>query len=388
MFLNKSFLSLARGSASCVISVGVSPTLVWKPTNSTHEAEPRASGASNSVERIHEFSLQRSGKILAIFCFLILNAFLSSAQTKTDSSFFKPAEIFNKKRFWTLAGAGGAAYTGVSIGLWNAWYKNNEISAFHLFDDSGEWNQYDKAGHLMTAYAETYYSYKAARWVGLKKKKALWTAAGIGTGLQLTIEIMDGFSDKWGFSVSDVFANELGVAAFLGQEFGWGEQRIVFKVSVNRFPHSEELIPVFSREPASLKIRADQLFGTGVIETALKDYNEQKTWASVNVWSFLPERETSKFPKWLNVSFGYGVGNIYGGFENRWQTEDGAWVDVNSATPRYRQFLFSLDADLTKIKTKNRFLKTVLTSLNFIKIPFPTLEYNTLGKWKFHPIYW
>jgi hypothetical protein len=55
---------------------------------------------------------------------------------------------------------------------------------------------------------------------------------------------------------------------------------------------------------------------------------------------------------------------------------------------RYRQYLFSIDVDLTKIKTRNRFLKKVFNELNILKIPAPTLEYNQLNGWKFRPLYW
>ena len=42
----------------------------------------------------------------------------------------------------------------------------------------------------------------------------------------------------------------------------------------------------------------------------------------------------------------------------------------------YSQFYLSLDIDLVKIKTKSKFLKSVFSVINFIKIPAPTLEIN------------
>jgi hypothetical protein len=50
---------------------------------------------------------------------------------------------------------------------------------------------------------------------------------------------------------------------------------------------------------------------------------------------------------------------------------------------RYRQGYFSLDVDFTRIKTKSRFLKSVFTCINVIKIPFPNLEVSE-GKFKFN----
>jgi hypothetical protein len=43
----------------------------------------------------------------------------------------------------------------------------------------------------------------------------------------------------------------------------------------------------------------------------------------------------------------------------------------------------SLDVDFTRIKTKSRFLKSVFTCINIIKIPFPNLEVSE-GKLKFN----
>jgi len=56
-------------------------------------------------------------------------------------------------------------------------------------------------------------------------------------------------------------------------------------------------------------------------------------------------------------------------------------------TERYRQYFLSLDIDWSKIPTKSKFMKAVFEGLNFIKIPFPTLEYNSLGQFKGHWLY-
>ncbi len=304
-----------------------------------------------------------------------------------ELSFWEFPDTLQPKRFWISTATGTGIYSGFSIGLWNSWYKNQDISAFHLFNDMGEWNQYDKAGHFMTAYIEAYYGYRLARWTGMDHKSSVWTGAGIGTGLQLTIEIMDGFSEKWGFSWGDIAFNELGVALFTIQALTWEEQRILMKYSTNNFNYPDDFA-LSGNERYYIPDRAAELYGTLTLETALKDYNEQKTWASVNVWSFLPERENSRFPKWLNVAVGYGVGNIYGGFDNSWTDENGVVFNIDNEYPRYRQVLLSLDIDLTKVKTKSKFWNAILTGFNWVKIPAPTLEWNTLGQVKFHPIYW
>jgi len=317
----------------------------------------------------------------------ILLVFPLYSQKKQKLHFLQNADTLHKKRLWISASTGFAIYAGTSIGLWQAWYQNNELREFHLFDDLGEWNQYDKAGHLMAAYGETYFAYKGAKWTGMKKKPALWTAFGVGAGIQATIEIMDGFSEKWGFSVGDIAFNTAGSAIFVIQEAKWDEQRIVFKASTNKFDYPNSFAESNGVQ-YSVKRRANELYGTGPFEKFFKDYNEQNVWASINVWSFLNEREKSKFPKWLNIAAGYGVGNVYGGFDNTWEDNEGNVFNISNEYPRYRQYLLAFDVDTSKLNIKNRYLKTLVKSLNWIKIPSPALEYNTLGQLKFHPIYW
>lgn len=299
-------------------------------------------------------------------------------------------DTLHKKRLYISAGSGLAIYSGFSIALWNSWYKQSEITSFHTFDDAHEWNQMDKTGHFYTAWLESHYVYQGAKWTGMKRKNALITGAAVGIGLQTTIEIMDGFSADWGFSWTDMAANGLGTTFWLVQELVWEEQRFKMKVSAHPQSYSNSTVTsIDGGATTSPNQRAIDLYGDNFATTFFKDYNEQTTWISANIHSFLPSRKTSKFPKWLNVAVGYGSNNLYGGFSNNWEDEDGNQFQLSEESfPRYRQFYLSLDLELTKIPTKNRFLKALFGVVNWIKIPAPALELNTLGKVEFHPIYW
>ena len=89
-------------------------------------------------------------------------------------------------------------------------------------------------------------------------------------------------------------------------------------------------------------------------------------------------QQEGNFPKWLNVAFGYGAeGMLYGETKSTNQF----------AQNPYRQFYLSLDLDLTKIKTNSKFLKTLFSTINFIKIPAPTLEFDSKGRVTFHYLY-
>lgn len=302
----------------------------------------------------------------------------------------EPATHFSKKRFWTCAGTGAAVYTGVSVALWKAWYANYPRGRFHTFNDMGEWRGMDKSGHTFSAFIEANYAAQGARWTGMERRKAMWVGVGVGMGLQATIEVMDGFSEQWGFSWGDVAFNTLGVSMFAVQDLLWEEQRIIFKASGARPDYSTN--PIFSLDgghQTTLDERAAELYGTSAFEVILKDYNALTVWGSVNVHSFLPEKQAGRLPGWLNLAVGYGAENIYGGFGNKWQSEDGVDYLLDDKTyPRYSQFFLSPDIDLTRIPTRHRWLKFALGVLNWVKVPAPALEINTMGQTKFHPFYW
>lgn len=278
----------------------------------------------------------------------------------------------------------GLVYTGTLVSLNEIWYAQYPRSSFHLFNDWKEWLQYDKVGHAYTAYFETDWLYNAARWSGMNRNNSLWVAGVGGSLFQFTLEVMDGFSEQWGFSVGDFGFNTLGVGLFVGQELAWKEQRLYLKVS--SYPKTYPNVVVTSDDNSAtmlLSDRAKQLYGSSFPERFLKDYNAQTTWLSVNVAAFTTQKP-NWLPNWMNVAVGYGAENMYGGLENAWTKNN---LRYHYPAKSYRQFFLSLDVDFTKVRTKSKFVNVLLHLLNSVKIPSPTLEYNTLGKLKFHYIY-
>lgn len=324
--------------------------------------------------------------IALLLCWLSLS---TTAQTQERLPFLQPADTLHQGRFWTCVGAGTAMYSGVSVGLWHFWYKNYERSGFQFFNDWGEWEHQDKAGHFLTAYHEAQWVYQGARWTGMSQRSSLWTGVAVASGLQLTVEMMDAFSAKWGFSWPDVAFNTLGVSLFAAQELLWQEQRIGMKVSSTPMRYPDVWVTSLDgNRQSSLQSRAEELFGSGFPETFFKDYNALITWVSVNPASFLGCRKPRYLPAWLNVSVGYGAQNMFGGFRNEWPSDNPMFVLSSEEFPRYRQFYLSLDVDFSRIPTRSRFLRTVFRAINFLKVPAPVLEYNTLGQWRLYPVYW
>ncbi len=324
--------------------------------------------------------------IRGFLCWLLLSfALFLPAQEQASLRFFQPADSLHKARFWTATSIGAGVYSATMIGLNELWYADFERSAFHFFNDAGEWNDMDKAGHLFTAYFESRWVFQGARWTGINRSKAAWIGAAAGTVLQASIETLDGFSEKWGFSIPDIAFNTLGVTMFIGQEMLWQEQRITFKVSSTPTTYPRWVLRSLDGGHTDLlKRRADELFGSHYTASFLKDYNAMTIWASANLKAFAPQ---SRLPDWLNVAVGYGAHNLYGGFDNKWEWQGHDYRLSEQSHPRYRQFYLSPDIDLTRIKTNSPFLKTLFSLFNVLKIPAPALEINTLGKFKFHALY-
>lgn len=327
-----------------------------------------------------------------IFFVLILSIQSSFAQDSSDTTrpqrlrFFEPAPRFHKLRFGLLTGGLLAGYTAVTIGLDRAWYAGYPRGKFHFFNDWKGWGQMDKMGHAMTTYFESKWVGDFYHWAGVPRKKALWIGFGAGMLFQTTLEMLDGFSDQWGFSWGDMGFNTIGAALYAGQELAWNEQRIRLKLSVHRPRYSDAPITA-SNNPAatsSLSERAADLYGTSYPELFFKEYNGQTIWASINPASFC-RKKPRWLPEWLNIALGYGIENYYGAERNTWKDADGNTFSAPSNYRRYSQFYLSFDVDFERIPVRQRGWRFLFGFLNVFKVPFPALEVNTLGKVRFHP---
>lgn len=237
------------------------------------------------------------------------------------------------------------------------WYQKYATTHFHTFDDHKEWLQIDKCGHSYSTYQATRLLLESSKWSGFTRKQQFVVSGIFSLSYMTTIEIMDGYSSGWGFSWSDMIANGFGIGMAMAQKALWNDQRIQLK---------------FMYYPSLFSKYNQPLLGNNLRENILKDYNGQTYWLSINPSSFIGNQK--HFPKWLNVAIGYGANGMVNAQNNSVLTYDqlGNQLVFN----RYRQFYFSLDADLTRIKTKSKVVKTLFTFINCIKIPFPNVEFS------------
>lgn len=277
-------------------------------------------------------------------------------------SFFIPSDSLNISRRNAVIITEASLGTISLLALDQLWYKDYPRSKFHTLDDTNEWLQMDKLGHVFTAYQVGKIGADVLNWSGVSKKNQLIYGGTLGFTFLAAVEILDGFSEEWGFSWGDILANAAGTGLYIGQEMLWNEQRIALKYSFHQTQYAPQ--------------RPDKL-GNGFSEEFLKDYNGQTYWLSINIHSFFKD---SNIPQWLNVAFGYGADGMLTG---RNETLEGLFSSQN----RVRQYYFSLDVDLSRIKTNSHFLRTVFDVFNVIKVPFPTVEFNEENGIKLHGIY-
>lgn len=290
--------------------------------------------------------------LLLITLILSLNIF---AQTDTSLQY--------KKDIKKLTIATSVAYVGSYATLFQLWYANQPQSSFHFFDDNDEWMQIDKIGHGFTSFAISETAVNTLRNIGMKRKKAIIIGGLTGLICQTPIEIFDGFVSTYGASWGDEIANASGSGLVIGQYLLWDEIRIHpnFLYHHTSFPNNSP---------------KKGMLGEGWYDYWLKDYNGQTYWLSFDIHKFIGKE--NKFPKWLNVAIGTGASNMF-------RAEYNDNLALNS-TP-YRRYFLSLDINLSGIESRSKTIKTILKTINYIRIPLPTLEYNSVNGFNGHWMY-
>lgn len=270
----------------------------------------------------------------------------------TDSS-----HQVNRKRLSGFVVGATVGYGITLVGLDELWYKNTGRQSFQFFNDNAEWKQIDKLGHFYSAFYLSHGTSNALQWCRVERRKSYLWGALVGVGVLLPIEIMDAYSDAYGASAGDLVANAAGAAFFFGQSCLWDEVRIY---------------PKFSFHQTNYAALRPSILGNGMPSEFFKDYNGQTYWLSVDMDKFL------RFPKWLNIAFGYGAeGMVY--------ARDSQNLEAGYQRP-YRQYYLSIDFDLRAIKSRSKVVNTLIFFASMIKLPAPAIEFSSQGT-KFHGFY-
>lgn len=302
------------------------------------------------------------GKIYLLLWLLLLS--LSSVA----QSFFAPSDTLNRNRVLASHITLGTAYTTSMVGLASIWYSNQQSTGFQLFNDGKDWLQMDKVGHVYSAYWMQNRAFSMYNWAGMDEKRSLLWSSVFSTFFMTTFEVMDGFSTNYGFSISDVGANVLGIGFFTGQQMLFDEQIANFKFSYSHTPYAQYRPEVLGRTAA---------------ERILKDYNGQTYWLNVSLGKITPEHW--KIPDWLCLSLGYTISEKLKSDAEYY--EFNGWGSAPIVFNSYRRYLLSFDIDLSRLPVKKPWLKMLLGNFNTIKIPLPTVEWSSRNAPRFYGFY-
>lgn len=254
-------------------------------------------------------------------------------------------------RVWLLAGAASLTMAGTYAYLQNVWWSDQK-STFK-FDHDMDYRyakNMDKAGHFIGGCVTADLFSEGFTWAGLPERKSLLWGGVAGVVIQGMIEVKDAYAPTYGFSLGDLGAGTAGSFWPLLKSYVPALKPITIKASY--YQHDRYYYNVFPyAEPVD-------------------DYMNQTYWLSATVNDWLPKgsRAERLWPDFLTVAGGWGVDHTL----NLYYT--GQNLEVNKGRGKYEYFV-SVDIDWRKIiKPTNTFKRTLAYSLNFIKLPLPTLR--------------
>lgn len=305
-------------------------------------------------------------KNILLLTFVILLILMSSFKAMPqDSAIYRNPYNYAVFKPLPVVGAVVLAYTAGLFYMNSGYYPDDSRVPFHFSNDNKGFLQVDKFQHAFTSYTISYFGYQYLRNSGINKKTALLLGGTMGFLMQTPKEFIDGHFDGAGFSWGDVTGNFAGSLFMIGQELLFNEQLLRYKFSYWRSEYAKQ---------------ANGFLGKNFIQSYSMDYNAHTYWLSFNANKLFLK---NKLPDWINIAAGYSANGMFGPYEN---IDSYGGVEI-PYTERYRQFLLSLDVDWPKIKTRSRFLNTLLNGIVIIKLPFPAIELNSKGQLKGYWLY-
>lgn len=166
------------------------------------------------------------------------------------------------------------------------WWKG-EQSDFHIEWDR-DWRYAlgaDKLGHVYFPYAITHTYSRLLLWSDVDSATAIWSAASLALAYQTYIEIRDGFSQQWGFSIGDAAANLVGASMPVLQHYVPPLRTIDYKISF--FP--------------------SQRFRSGAHAAIIDDYESTYHWLTLHMDDVIPSSWRGVYPEFIDLAIGHGV---------------------------------------------------------------------------------
>ena len=198
----------------------------------------------------------------------------------------------------------------------------------------------DKFGHFASGVIMGESFYEGYRWAGVSEFYSYLFAGLSAFATHVAIDVKDGFSPEWGFSVFDVLSGTLG--GFL--------------------PMAERYVPVFKYVDLkwSYWINTKAYYRQSKTGVFTDDYCNQTFWASFKIHRMLPKAARQYYPSWLAIAAGLSI-------------DEGVFLHDKDVTP-HREVYIALDYDLEAFRPQSRMARTLIKYLNYFKLPAPTVQ--------------
>jgi len=157
--------------------------------------------------------------------------FLSFFVVKSSFSQSDTSKV-NPYKLALVLSSGASVLGGSYIYVQNSWWSD-QSTAFH-FDDGTDLRyakNIDKGGHFFGGLLVSDLFHSNLQWAGISEKKAYWYGAGMGSFIQLAIEMKDAYAPYWGFSLWDFGVGSIGALVPVGERYWKPMEYIDFKFS-------------------------------------------------------------------------------------------------------------------------------------------------------------
>ena len=288
----------------------------------------------------------------------------STIAPATKTPFFKNANTLNVKRFAAVNATSLLALYGSYHYINNAWWADSKkafhfdaggtsiLEAFDFGRDAIYAKGLDKVGHFYGARITSDIFARGIRWSGKTEAQALLWGGFLGTAVQGFIEIKDGFSPNWGFSVYDWMSGSLGSFYPYFQSKSSFLSALDIKYSYYRkynyyYDHVQR------------------------VSNFQDDYMNSTFWFTFNPKRYKPE---SKWPKWLGISVGVGVDET---LDDYYIGAPNGYADLGKGG---YEIYIAPDIDFKGLLPKKPFWQSLAHILNYIKVPSPALRFSKDSK--------
>ncbi len=252
-----------------------------------------------------------------------------------------------------ISGFAGATALYGATAWWNKSSSEFRVRHEGWFEQDSPNGGADKLGHGYSTYVATRLMTKGFQWAGHSQKQAAQLAGLTAGTLSLGVEIMDGFTEKYGFSTEDTIINLAGI--------GLG---VLFET----YPEWDE------------KFDIRLIYWTSDDAKRLEDYDpvadySGQTYLLVTKASGFPTIRDIVWTRYLEIAIGYGT--------RGYQPTDGT-----DTQPKYRNLYYGVSLNLSQLlndwvfKNDHTPLQTVTENMSeYLQMPGTTLLFeHHLGK--------